>query len=239
MKEENRFVRLSRKDVTAGVEKKGNLDYLSWAYAWNLLCEDHPDSTYFFGEPAWFPDQTVMVRSGVTVGDITHEMTLPVMDNRNKAIQNPNARDISDAQMRCFVKAIAMHGVGIGLYLGTLKSILSLSPYDRCVQFIEANDAMGFHEFVSALNEQDQIELFNSAPSGKKVSFKDSHRAMMKQANDIITSIADALRAAVENDDDLLLQETVAELTSYERRAAFDRLSGPEQQAVINMRKQG
>ena len=39
MQNENRFVRLSRKDVTAGVEKKGNLDYLSWAYAWNLLCE--------------------------------------------------------------------------------------------------------------------------------------------------------------------------------------------------------
>ena len=60
-----------------------------------------------------------MVKAGVTVGELTHEMTLPVMDNRNKAIQNPNARDISDAQMRCFVKAIAMHGIGIGLYLGS------------------------------------------------------------------------------------------------------------------------
>jgi hypothetical protein len=40
------------------------------------------------------------------------------MDNRNKAIVLPTARDISDARMRCLVKAIAMHGLGIYLYAG-------------------------------------------------------------------------------------------------------------------------
>jgi len=45
-------------------------------------------------------------------------MWLPVMDNRNKAIVLPTARDISDARMRCLVKAIAMHGLGIYLYAG-------------------------------------------------------------------------------------------------------------------------
>lgn len=237
MQNENRFVRLSRKDVTAGVEKKGNLDYLSWAYAWTELCEDYPNASYYFGEPAWFPDQSVMVKAGVTVGELTHEMTLPVMDNRNKAIQNPNARDISDAQMRCFVKAIAMHGIGIGLYMGSLKTVLEQSHFDKAANLIEANDAMGFHEFVKNLNEADNVELFNSAPSGEKVKFKDSYRAMLKQADEIIDAVADALRAAVQADDDILLQETVSELTSYERRTAFERLNGEEQEAVINMRK--
>ena len=234
---ENRFVRLSRKDVAAGVEKKGNLDYLSWAYAWNLLCEDYPDATYYFGEPSWFPDQSVMVKSGVTVGEITHEMTLPVMDNRNKAIQNPNARDISDAQMRCFVKAIAMHGVGIGLYLGTLKGLIEQGAYEKCVALIEAGDAMGFHALIKGLESQELAEMFNAAPSGQKVKFKDAYRATLKQAESFIDSIAEALIAAVEGEDEVLLQETVEELTPYERRVAFDRLDGEQQQSVINMRK--
>lgn len=237
MQNENRFVRLSRKDVTAGVEKKGNLDYLSWAYAWNLLCEDYPEATYYFGEPSWFPDQSVMVKAGVTVGDITHEMTLPVMDNRNKAIQNPNARDISDAQMRCFVKAIAMHGVGIGLYLGNLKGLIEQGAYEKCVALIEAGDAMGFHALVKGLEGQELAEMFNAAPSGQKVKFKDAYRATLKQAESFIDSIAEALVAAVEGEDEVLLQETVEELTPYERRVAFDRLDGVQQQAVINMRK--
>ena len=48
------------------------------------------------------------MKAVVTVGEKTHEMTLPVMDHRNKAIQNPNARDISDAQMRCLVMHSAL-----------------------------------------------------------------------------------------------------------------------------------
>lgn len=234
---ENRFVRLSRKDVAAGVEQKGNLDYLSWAYAWNLLCEDYPDSTYYFGEPSWFPDQSVMVKAGVCVGEVTHEMTLPVMDNRNKAIQNPNARDISDAQMRCFVKAIAMHGVGIGLYLGKLKGLVEQGAYEKCVALIDAGDAMGFHALIKGLESQELAEMFNAAPSGHKVKFKDAYRATLKQAESFIDSIAEALVAAVEGADEVLLQETVEELTPYERRVAFDRLDGEQQQAVINMRK--
>ena len=32
-KEENRYIKLSRQDVSAGVEHKGGLSYLCWAYA--------------------------------------------------------------------------------------------------------------------------------------------------------------------------------------------------------------
>ena len=159
------------------------------------------------------------------------------MDNRNKAIQNPNARDISDAQMRCFVKAIAMHGVGIGLYLGTLKGLIEQGAYEKCVALIEAGDAMGFHALIKGLESQELAEMFNAAPSGQKVKFKDAYRATLKQAESFIDSIAEALIAAVEGEDEVLLQETVEELTPYERRVAFDRLDGEQQQSVINMRK--
>jgi DNA polymerase III alpha subunit len=45
-------------------------------------------------------------------------MWLPVMDNRNKSIVNPTSREISDARMRCLVKAIALHGLGLYIYAG-------------------------------------------------------------------------------------------------------------------------
>ena len=45
-------------------------------------------------------------------------MWLPVMDNRNNAISGPTSRQISDARMRCFAKAIAMHGLGHYIYAG-------------------------------------------------------------------------------------------------------------------------
>ena len=43
---------------------------------------------------------------------------LPVMDNRNNAIVAPNARDISDAKMRCLVKTLALFGLGHYIYAG-------------------------------------------------------------------------------------------------------------------------
>ena len=109
---------LSAIDCSKHVEKKGNLSYLSWAWAWQTLMEHYPDSTYTFSDPMTLCGDTVEVSVSVTVKGATHTMWLPVMDNRNKAIVLPTARDISDARMRCLVKAIAMHGLGIYLYAG-------------------------------------------------------------------------------------------------------------------------
>ena len=179
----NRYIALSRKDVSNGIERKGNLDYLSWAFAWNALAEEYADSTFFFGEPVTFPDGSMMVKAGVTVRDITHEMQLPVMCHRMKAIQNPNARDVSDAQMRCLVKAIAMHGVGIGLYLGDLKHVVEESNYEKAKSYMDAGDSMGFFEFVQGLTEREQVDLFNDEqiPKGTKTAWKQQHRAPAKR----------------------------------------------------------
>ena len=109
---------LSAIDCSKHVEKKGNLSYLSWAWAWQTLMEHYPDSTYTFSDPMTLCGETVEVSVSVSVKGITHTMWLPVMDNRNKSIVNPTSRDISDARMRCLVKAIAMHGLGAYIYAG-------------------------------------------------------------------------------------------------------------------------
>ena len=234
----NSYIALSRKDVSAGVERKGNLDYLSWAYAWNALCEEHPDTEFYFDEPKNFPDGSVMVKAVVKVGEKRHEMQLPVMDHRNKAIQNPNARDISDAQMRALVKCISLFGLGIGLYLGDLKHVVQHTDFEKAQQFIDAGDYMGLHQLIKGLSEKDQIELFNNAPSGQKTKFKESHRATMKQAEEFLSSVAEALGEAVQNDDGALLAETIDELSTYERTAVWARLTPPQQEAVKQLRTQ-
>ena len=234
----NSYIALSRKDVSAGVERKGNLDYLSWAYAWNALCEEHPDANFYFAEPTTYPDGSVMTKAIVTVGEKTHEMTLPVMDHRNKAIQNPNARDISDAQMRALVKCISLFGLGIGLYLGDLKHVVQHTDFEKAQQFIDVGDYMGLHELIKGLSEKDQIELFNQAPMGKKTEFKNAHRATMKQAEEFLNSVAEAIGEAVSQSDGVLLAETIDELSTYERTAVWARLNGEQQEAVKELRTQ-
>jgi len=240
MEKENRYLELSRLDCSPGVEvKHGGLSYLSWSYAWHLLVSKYPDSTYYFGEPMTLPDGTMMVKAGVTVQGLTHEMQLPVLDHRNKPIASPNAFDYNSAQMRCLVKCIAMHGVGISLYLGDVKQVVEASNYEKAQQYISAQDSMGFLEFLGTLSERDQIDLFNdpAIPKGQKTAFKNDHRALVKQANDFLDSVAECIAEATEQQDEELLRETIAELSSFERTAVWGRITAEQQQFIQSTRK--
>ena len=116
--------KLSKIDCSDKVEKKMNLSYLSWAWAWGVLMEHYPQASYLFyqGEDdvpyVKFPDGTAEVRCRVSIDNLTREMTLSVMDNRNNAIQNPNSRQVNDTKMRCLVKCLAMYGLGHYIYAG-------------------------------------------------------------------------------------------------------------------------
>ena len=114
----NVWTTLSAIDVSKNIEKKGNLSYLSWAYAWGTLMKYYPDASYCYFEPNIDQNGTVEVEVELTVDGITRRMWLPVMDNRNKAVVNPTSRDVSDARMRCLVKCIAMFGLGHYIHAG-------------------------------------------------------------------------------------------------------------------------
>ena len=233
----NTFVKLSRKDVSAGVEKKGGLSYLSWSYCWAQLCEEYPDANFYFADPTTYPDGSVMVKAVVSVNEKTHEMTLPVMNHRNQAIQNPNARDISDAQMRCLTKCVALFGLGIGLYLGeSLSHTVEQTQYDKAKALADAGDFMGFHQYITGLSEQDQVELFNAAPPGEKTAWKGQHRALIKQAEDLLKEVVNAIGEAVAQSDETLLNETIDELSTYERQVVANRLSTEELEFITTAR---
>ena len=112
---------LSVIDVNQHVEKKMNLSYLSWAWAYSTLMKYYPHNSYSFTQTVE-ADGSVTVECMLTIHQgeemAMRSMWLPVMDNKNQAIANPSARQISDNKMRCLVKCIAMFGLGHYIYAG-------------------------------------------------------------------------------------------------------------------------
>jgi len=109
---------LSKIDVSDHIEKKNNLSYLSWAWAWGILMENYPDATYEFLEPETHINGSMTVFCQVSINKTTRLMWLPVMDYKNKAIANPDAFAINTAKMRCLVKCLALFGLGHYIYAG-------------------------------------------------------------------------------------------------------------------------
>ena len=114
---------LSRIDVSDHVETKQGLTYLSWAWAWNVMCEHFPDTTYTFTSET-FPDESVEYACTITVNHNgqTHRqsMWLPVMDHRNKAIKNPDAFARNTCKVRCLTKCLGMLGLGLYIFQGEM-----------------------------------------------------------------------------------------------------------------------
>ena len=110
---------LSKVDVSGRIEKKQNLSFLSWSWAWGTLMEHYPQAEYSFQEPAEAQrDGSVMVYCTVTIDGLSRQMWLPVMDFKNQAISNPDAVQVNKAKMRCLVKCLAMFGLGHYIYAG-------------------------------------------------------------------------------------------------------------------------
>ena len=106
------------------VKQKGKYSYISWAMAWSALCDIYPDSTFEKhcneqGFP-YFKDEQGYCFTKVTVtvkGKSVTEM-LPVLNNYNKPIQNPDSMDVNTSLQRCLAKAVALHGLGVHVYSG-------------------------------------------------------------------------------------------------------------------------
>lgn len=136
----NVFEKLSAIDVSSKTEKKSNLTYLSWAWAWGELKKAYPDASYTiyenelddvigYGEKMfqikrtvnYFTDgRTAWVKVGVTVDGQEYIEMLPVMDHRNKSIELKaiDSFAVNKTIQRALTKAIARHGLGLYIYAG-------------------------------------------------------------------------------------------------------------------------
>ncbi len=118
-----KFEEIYSLNVNDKTEKKGQLTYLSWAWAWAEFKKKYPKATYsvdkFDGTYCTGNDKIGwMVRTEVYADELCYEMWLPVMDMRNNAILSPKMTDVNKTIMRCLTKNLAMFGLGLYIYAG-------------------------------------------------------------------------------------------------------------------------
>jgi hypothetical protein len=113
----NNYLELRKINVNENTEKKGKFTYLSWAWAVDQLLQLDPSATWRYDQPMAFGD-TLMVFCTVTAFGKDMTAQLPVMNNQNKAMLNPDAFAVNTSMQRCLAKAIALHGLGLYIYAG-------------------------------------------------------------------------------------------------------------------------
>ena len=148
----NHYKELAAIDVSKYVEKKGphKLDYLSWAVAVDFLMKADPTATWQFNDPQEFAE-TLMVSCTVTAFGKPITMHLPVMDHTNKAVKNPDAFIVNKNMMRCLVKAIACHGLGISVYAGEDL------PNEEPAKEVKVSESV-IVDNITAINEAENID---------------------------------------------------------------------------------
>jgi hypothetical protein len=120
------YKKLNSIGVKDKVEKKGGMDYLSWANAWDMLKQEYPDAQRVIYESPhtglnYFTDgKTAYVKVGIIVGGQEHIDMLPVMDFRNNSLplEKITSTAVNKSIQRSTAKAIAMHGLGLSLWTG-------------------------------------------------------------------------------------------------------------------------
>ena len=159
-------------DVTSKLQKKGNLDYLSWSYAWSILMEYYPESEYVFSISQPVPESGYEVNCTLTIKSgeesLKRSIWLAVMDFKNQPVMKPSVVDINKARMRCLVKAMAMAGLASYVYTGedlpmddTPKKRINKRAMQASVRAIldglNAEDDFMVHEAYSELSRDEQL----------------------------------------------------------------------------------
>jgi len=176
------FKTLADVDCSNHIEKKGKFSYVSWAWAWALVKQNYPDATFekhVFSDnqdnPLPFMRDTkgyTYVQTSVTIEGVTLTETYPVTDNRNQAIQHPNAFEVNTALQRCLVKTLAFHGLGLSIYAGedlpvmgehdeelnnVLNQLGEAKTNEDCDAIYKSN-----HDLMRRLNKSEQAEIKKS-----------------------------------------------------------------------------
>ena len=179
----NYYAALADISVKSHVEQKGGLDYLSWATAWHLLKKEHPSAQRVVYESEhtglnYFTDgSTAYVKVGIIVDGLEHIDYLPIMDYRNKAItvDKITAFDVNKTIQRSTAKAIAMHGLGLSLWIGedtatedakpkpvSSKTLIDLEVdddnWDKVLKDVVANKSLGLVKIVENLSTKYNIK---------------------------------------------------------------------------------
>ena len=204
------FETLFEINVNDHIEKKKDLTYLSWPYAWAEIKKKYPNATYkihLFGEkqlPYVFDESTgYMVFTSVTIENLTHTMWLPVMDSANKTMKSISYTystkfkkdipveaatmfDVNKTIMRCLVKNLAMFGLGLYIYSGEDLPEIETEK-------ISIKDANILKDIIRKIDDGDKI--YTMILNRYKVkSFRD---LTQKQRSDILAGLQEISKKGI------------------------------------------
>lgn len=204
------FETLFEINVNGHIEKKKDLTYLSWPYAWAEVKKKYPKATYkihLFGEkqlPYVFDENVgYMVFTDVTINDLTHTMWLPVMDSANKTMKSTSYTystkfkkdipveaatmfDVNKTIMRCLVKNLAMFGLGLYIYSGEDLPEIETEK-------ISIKDANILKDIIRKIDDGDKI--YTMILNRYKVkSFRD---LTQKQRSDILAGLQEISKKGI------------------------------------------
>lgn len=187
------FKTLSDVSIAGKTERKGNLDYLSWASAWSLLKKHYPNAQRMVYEDPhtglnFFTDgRTAYVKVGIIVDGLEHIDYLPIMDYRNAAIQvdKITSFEVNKTIQRSTAKAIALHGLGLSLWIGedvteVAPAVVAAPPakialkvddenWAKVSSYIESNKAIGLDAIVKNLEVKYKVSAAVKAAIAKMI----------------------------------------------------------------------
>lgn len=170
------FETLNKINVNEHIEKKGNLSYLSWAWAYQVVKANYPAMQYKVYENElgfnYHTDgNTCWVKVSTTIEELEHIEYLPVLDFKNNSI--PKAKvtsmNVNTAIQRGLTKSLARHGLGLYIYAG--EDIPSDNPaahktYNTWSKASENDKLVYKKEFMdkcveNGISKDDIVDLFN------------------------------------------------------------------------------
>ena len=187
------FKTLSDVSIAGKTERKGNLDYLSWASAWSLLKKHYPNAQRVVYEDPhtglnFFTDgRTAYVKVGIIVDGLEHIDYLPIMDYRNAAIpvDKITSFEVNKTIQRSTAKAIALHGLGLSLWIGedvtdAAPAVVAAPPakialkvddenWAKVSSYIESNKAIGLDAIVKNLEVKYKVSAAVKAAIAKMI----------------------------------------------------------------------
>jgi hypothetical protein len=190
----SKFKELNAINVNKMTEKKGNLTYLSWAYAWQETMKVCPDMTRTVYECAdgnnYHTDgKTAWVKVGITIGGQEHIDYLPIMDARNAAlpIEKVTSFDVNKAIQRSTTKAIGLHGLGLYIYAGEdmpdeektakapsepaiIELVVGDENWAKVMNYLTANKKKGSKFIIEQLSKKYSISEATRSEINKEVA---------------------------------------------------------------------
>ena len=166
------FNELRKINVNEHTEKKGRFTYLSWTWAVDQLLQNDPTATWTFGDPIYF-SESVMVFCTVNAFGKSMTCQMPVINNQNKAIPNPNAMDVNTAMQRCLVKTISLFGIGLYIYAGEdlpqedEKEPIDTAPYISTIMKALAMDELK-NSYIAAVKACGTLKELEQAKDIRK-----------------------------------------------------------------------